>query len=83
MGLIQITAYVRDEEDLNKWKALENKTQFIHDALQGNTVHIAEEKPFKGPKIVNSPEDVKKIFPEAKVVKKPEPVTTTAPIHAA
>jgi hypothetical protein len=31
--LIQITAYVRDEQDLAKWKALPNKTEAIHQML--------------------------------------------------
>lgn len=31
--MIQITAYIRDEEDLRLWKELGNKTQFLHDAL--------------------------------------------------
>ena len=33
--LIQITAYVRTEEDLAKWKALKNKTEALHQMLQG------------------------------------------------
>lgn len=39
--MIQITAYLRDEEDLNKWKAIGNKTQFLHDAIQvqDSTLH--------------------------------------------
>lgn len=32
--MIQITAYVRNEQDLALWKRLKNKTQFIHDCLQ-------------------------------------------------
>jgi hypothetical protein len=31
--LIQITAYVRNEQDLAKWKALPNKTEAIHQML--------------------------------------------------
>lgn len=31
--MIQITAYLRNEEDLKKWKALSNKVEFIHNAL--------------------------------------------------
>lgn len=31
--LIQITAYVRDEADLAKWKALDNKTEWLHRML--------------------------------------------------
>jgi hypothetical protein len=33
--MIQITAYLRTEEDLKLWKEVENKTQFLHNALQG------------------------------------------------
>lgn len=36
MALIQITAYLRDEEDLKLWKELGNKTEFLHDALGNN-----------------------------------------------
>jgi hypothetical protein len=32
--LIQITVYVRNEEDLQLWKALPNKTEAIHQMLQ-------------------------------------------------
>lgn len=35
MALIQITAYVRNEDDLAKWKALGNKTKWLHDRLNG------------------------------------------------
>jgi hypothetical protein len=31
--LIQITAYLRTEEDLAKWKALPNKTEALHQML--------------------------------------------------
>jgi hypothetical protein len=31
--MIQITAYLRDEEDLAKWKAVKNKTELLHNAL--------------------------------------------------
>jgi hypothetical protein len=34
--LIQITAYVRTEEDLKLWKALTNKTEAIHQMLQAS-----------------------------------------------
>lgn len=39
--MIQITAYLRDDDDLKRWKALGNKTQFLHDALviQDSTLH--------------------------------------------
>lgn len=39
--MIQITAYLRDEEDLKRWKEIGNKTAFIHDALrvQSSTLH--------------------------------------------
>lgn len=30
----QVTVYVRDE-DLDKWKAIEHKSQFLHDAIHG------------------------------------------------
>lgn len=33
--MIQITAYLRNEEDLARWKALENKTEWLHDCLSG------------------------------------------------
>jgi hypothetical protein len=33
--VIQITAYLRNEEDLAKWRALENKSEFLHQALSG------------------------------------------------
>lgn len=36
--LIQITAYVRDETDLAKWRALSNKTQWLHDKLESETL---------------------------------------------
>lgn len=32
--MIQITAYLRDDKDLVKWKDLANKTEFLHEALQ-------------------------------------------------
>lgn len=32
--MIQVTAYLRDDEDLDKWKAVPNKVQFLHQALQ-------------------------------------------------
>lgn len=39
--MIQITAYLRTKEDLEKWKEIGNKTQFLHDALlvHGSTLH--------------------------------------------
>jgi hypothetical protein len=33
--MIQITAYLRNEEDLAKWKLLENKTEWLHKQLAG------------------------------------------------
>lgn len=38
MALIQITAYVRDYEDLAKWRAISNKTEWLHLCLNN---HIA------------------------------------------
>jgi hypothetical protein len=32
--MIQITAYLRTEEDLVKWKALVNKTEWLHNQLR-------------------------------------------------
>lgn len=32
--MIQITAYLRTEEDHNKWKAIPNKTEFMHVCLE-------------------------------------------------
>lgn len=82
--LIQITAYLRDEEDLAKWKLLPNKAEFLHDALQGMPGDVPKttepsKREVSGPKIINTPEAVKKIFPDAKTL----PVTTTSPIHTA
>lgn len=34
--MIQITAYLRTEEDLVKWKALENKTEWLHQTLNAS-----------------------------------------------
>jgi hypothetical protein len=31
--MIQITAYLRNEEDYTNWKAIGNKTEFLHNAL--------------------------------------------------
>ena len=31
----QVTVYIRNE-DLDKWKAVEKKTEFMHEALNGN-----------------------------------------------
>lgn len=38
--LIQITAYVRNEQDLALWKALPNKTEAIHQMLQQAAVQL-------------------------------------------
>lgn len=32
--MIQITAYLRDENDLIKWRQVSNKAEFLHQALQ-------------------------------------------------
>lgn len=32
--MIQITAYLRDEEDLSKWKAIPNKAAWFHEKLK-------------------------------------------------
>lgn len=42
--LIQITAYVRNQEDLKLWKALPNKTEAIHQMLQASAVQAGENK---------------------------------------
>lgn len=36
--LIKITAYVRTDEDLAKWQALPNKTDWLHDALNATVI---------------------------------------------
>lgn len=41
--LIQITAYVRNEDDLALWKALPNKTEAIHQMLQAAAVQLKAE----------------------------------------
>lgn len=40
--MIQITAYVRDEEDKALWSALGNKTQFLHDALHSTSFRVTK-----------------------------------------
>ncbi|MBA3758882.1 hypothetical protein H0X10_04640 [Candidatus Saccharibacteria bacterium] len=42
MSLIQITAYVRDEADLAKWKSIDNKTQWLHDHLNRKKIKAHE-----------------------------------------
>lgn len=83
--LIQITAYLRTEEDLEKWKAISNKTAFLHDALKvqgtrypngvtkvpGGKVIVSEVS-----KIINTPEQAQKATDEitrAVTYTKPEP----------
>lgn len=51
---IQITAYIRDEADLAKWKAISNKTQWLHERLNGQTEWVGktggfEVQPFGSP----------------------------------
>lgn len=66
--MIQITAYLRDEEDLAKWKALKNKSEFLHDALNKvvpETKRIAEPildvaKLLQPVEIIKTPADAKK-----------------------
>lgn len=57
--MIQITAYLRDEEDLALWKAIGNKTAFLHDSLhvQNSTSHgtmypKGETKPASGATVI-------------------------------
>jgi len=54
--MIQITAYLRDEQDLVRWKALANKSQFLHDAL------MVQDGLYKTPKIgvIKTPKDAEK-----------------------
>lgn len=33
----QVTVYVR-EEDIEKWRAIEHKSQFLHDAIHGTVI---------------------------------------------
>jgi hypothetical protein len=33
--MIQITVYLRDEKDLEKWRQVPNKAEFMHNALNG------------------------------------------------
>jgi len=67
--MIQITAYLRDEEDLKIWKAIGNKAAFIHDALQvqnstlHGTMYPEGETKIPGGKVVVN---------ETKIIKTPE-----------
>src|ERR1700761_9406769 len=40
--MIQITAYLRDQEDLRRWKEVKNKAGFLHDALQGMSLKLPD-----------------------------------------
>jgi hypothetical protein len=42
--MIQITAYLRDEEDLKKWKALPNKAEWLHNNLIAEQVKPEDDK---------------------------------------
>lgn len=44
--MIQITAYLRTEEDLALWKALPNKTEWLHSMLVESS-SMVEQRPVK------------------------------------
>lgn len=56
------------KDDLDKWKTLENKSQFIHNAL--NTIES---------KVIKTPQDAQKAVTK---LKKP-PITYSRPINSA
>lgn len=45
----QVTVYIR-EDDLDKWKALEKKSEFIHHALRGTPKEISPPSKIKSTK---------------------------------
>lgn len=57
--MIQITAYLRDEADQVKWKALKNKTEWLHNALNPyenlTRTTVVSPSMFEGLKRVNDP----------------------------
>jgi hypothetical protein len=53
--MIQITAYLRTEEDLTKWKTIKNKTEWLHDMLNQNI--LVPKMP-----IITKPEQVPKML---------------------
>lgn len=64
--MIQFTGYFRNEEDLSKWRAIPNKTEWLHNALNPTIIDGGERqkefieynkkyhKPLKTPKIMLS-----------------------------
>ncbi len=73
--MIQITAYLRDEEDLARWKAIGNKSAFLHDALvvQDSTLHgtmyqkqpkFSAEPMETDKKVIKTKKDAEEVIPE-------------------
>lgn len=49
----QVTVYVR-EEDIEKWKSLKKKTQFLHNALHDTPTKIKVDGIYENQKLVKS-----------------------------
>ena len=80
----QVHVYIRND-DMDAWKALDNKSQFIHDALQANqeprnlhmdTVIRPDLRP-EQPPVINTPEQAH----ETVVNLRPKVNARTCPIH--
>jgi hypothetical protein len=54
-----LSVFIR-KDDVDKWKALENKSEFLHNSLN----HIADQI-----KVIKTPYDAKKIIKDEKICK--------------
>jgi hypothetical protein len=65
--MIQITAYLKDEEDLKIWKKVENKSAFLHNTLQGIHGNVQGSKPVRIDTVPEAEEAVKQLKQGKKV----------------
>lgn len=83
--MIQITAYLRDEADYELWKAIGNKAEFLHNALnlKSKDTKISDgliaggAQMYKLGKPIKTPEEAKK----AVEITKPEASVKLCPVH--